>query len=35
MSSASIIFPHQLFEKNPCLKKGRKVYLVEEYRDIR
>jgi deoxyribodipyrimidine photolyase-related protein len=31
MNSVSIIFPHQLFEKNPCLRKGNKVYLVEEY----
>jgi deoxyribodipyrimidine photolyase-related protein len=30
MSSVSIIFPHQLFEKNPCLRKDHKVYLVEE-----
>jgi deoxyribodipyrimidine photolyase-related protein len=31
MSRVSIIFPHQLFEKNPCLRTGNKVYLVEEY----
>ncbi|MBN1789638.1 MAG: cryptochrome/photolyase family protein [Bacteroidales bacterium] len=31
MSSVSIVFPHQLFEKNPCLRKGNKVYLVEEF----
>ena len=30
MSAASIIFPHQLFEKNPVLKKSQPVYLVEE-----
>jgi deoxyribodipyrimidine photolyase-related protein len=31
MSSVSIIFPHQLFEKNPCLRKGNQVYLIEEF----
>ncbi|MFN5985218.1 MAG: cryptochrome/photolyase family protein [Fluviicola sp.] len=30
MKECSIIFPHQLFEENPCLKKGRTVFLVEE-----
>ncbi len=30
MNAASIIFPHQLFEKNPILKKNQPVYLVEE-----
>ena len=30
MNSVSIIFPHQLFEKNPCLRKDTKVLLVEE-----
>jgi deoxyribodipyrimidine photolyase-related protein len=30
MGSVSLIFPHQLFEKNPILKKIRPVYLVEE-----
>lgn len=27
----SLIFPHQLFEENPCLDFKREVYLVEEY----
>ena len=27
----SIVFPHQLFELNPCLEKNRKIYLVEEF----
>jgi deoxyribodipyrimidine photolyase-related protein len=31
MSSVSIVFPHQLFEKNPCLRKETKVFLVEEH----
>ncbi|MFN3841122.1 MAG: cryptochrome/photolyase family protein [Cyclobacteriaceae bacterium] len=26
----SLIFPHQLFQENPALKKGRKVILIEE-----
>lgn len=30
-NSASIIFPHQLFEKNPVLEKGRVVFLIEEF----
>jgi len=30
MNAASLVFPHQLFEKNPCIAKGRKVILVEE-----
>lgn len=30
MNSVSIIFPHQLFEKNPCLRKDTKVLMVEE-----
>jgi len=29
--SISLIFPHQLFEINPCIDKQRKIYLVEEY----
>jgi deoxyribodipyrimidine photolyase-related protein len=29
--SVSIVFPHQLFKDNPCLKKGNEVYLVEEH----
>jgi deoxyribodipyrimidine photolyase-related protein len=27
---ASLIFPHQLYEKNPVLKKSRRVYLYED-----
>jgi deoxyribodipyrimidine photolyase-related protein len=27
----SLIFPHQLFEENPCLDLKREVYIVEEY----
>ena len=30
MSEVSIIFPCQLFKKNPALKKGRTIFLVEE-----
>jgi deoxyribodipyrimidine photolyase-related protein len=28
---AALIFPHQLFIDNPCLRKGREVYLVEDH----
>jgi len=31
MKSASLIFPHQLFEKSPLLQTNVPVYLVEEY----
>ena len=31
MKSVSIIFPHQLFEENPCLRRNRKVFMVEEF----
>lgn len=31
MNSATIIFPHQLFENHPALAKDRPVYLVEEW----
>lgn len=31
MNSATLIFPHQLFENNPALLPGVKVYLVEEH----
>lgn len=31
MSEAAIIFPHQLFEDNPVIAKGREIYLLEEY----
>ena len=30
MTSATLIFPNQLFEKHPGLENGRQVYLVEE-----
>ena len=30
-NEVSLIFPHQLFENNPCLKENRSVYIVEEY----
>jgi deoxyribodipyrimidine photolyase-related protein len=31
MHEISLIFPHQLFEKNPVLSKARKVVLLEEF----
>ena len=31
MSAISLLFPHQLFEKNPALKKGQPVFMVEEF----
>lgn len=31
MPAATIIFPHQLFEKHPSLAKGQLVFLVEEW----
>jgi len=31
MKSVNLIFPHQLFEKNPLLKNKHPVYLVEEF----
>jgi deoxyribodipyrimidine photolyase-related protein len=31
MSAISLLFPHQLFENNPALKKGQPVVIVEEY----
>jgi len=31
MSAVSIIFPHQLFKNNPCLKPEQKVVLIEEH----
>ncbi len=31
MKTATIIFPHQLFEKNPAVSKDAEVFLVEEY----
>ena len=31
MSEISIVFPHQLFKKNPALLKERKIFLVEEF----
>lgn len=30
MSAVTLLFPHQLFERNPALEKGRPVLLVEE-----
>lgn len=30
MSSATLIFPHQLFENHPALAKGRPIYLAED-----
>lgn len=30
MSSAALVFPHQLFENHPALAKGRPVYLAED-----
>lgn len=30
MKSATLIFPHQLFEKHPAIEKGRSIYLVED-----
>ena len=30
MSEATLVYPHQLFKNSPAIKKGRKVYLVEE-----
>lgn len=31
VSEISILFPHQLFESNPALKRGRPVFMLEEY----
>lgn len=31
MNEVVLIFPHQLFEQHPALKKGRQVYLLEEW----
>lgn len=31
IQSVSLVFPHQLFEKNPCIDKQRIVYIIEEY----
>lgn len=31
MRSATIVFPHQLFEHNPALLPGSEIYLVEEF----
>lgn len=30
MAEATLIYPHQLFEESKALKKGRRVYLIEE-----
>jgi deoxyribodipyrimidine photolyase-related protein len=31
MSAATIIFPHQLFKTNLALKKGNKIFIIEEF----
>ena len=31
MNTTGIIFPHQLFKKNPAVAKGRPIYLIEEF----
>jgi deoxyribodipyrimidine photolyase-related protein len=31
MKKAAIIFPHQLFEKNPAISNESEIYLVEEF----
>ncbi|NMC38908.1 MAG: cryptochrome/photolyase family protein [Bacteroidales bacterium] len=31
MQSVSLVFPHQLFEKNPCIDRQRVIYISEEY----
>jgi deoxyribodipyrimidine photolyase-related protein len=31
MKAVSLVFPHQLFENNPCLKTGRTIIMVEEF----
>lgn len=31
IKSASLVFPHQLLEKNPCIDKRRIIYIIEEY----
>ncbi len=31
MKQASLVFPHQLFENNPCIAPNRDVYIIEEY----
>lgn len=30
-SSISLVFPHQLYEDNPCVSKSRRVYLMEDH----
>ncbi|MBU6173610.1 MAG: cryptochrome/photolyase family protein, partial [Planctomycetes bacterium] len=30
MSEATLVYPHQLFQSNPAIKKGRDVYLIED-----
>jgi len=27
----SLVFPHQLFEQNPCLARERPIWLIEEF----
>ncbi len=31
MKKITLLFPHQLFEENPVVKKGQEIYLVEEH----
>jgi len=31
MKEAVLIFPHQLFEVHPCLKRDREIYIIEEF----
>lgn len=31
MKEVTLVFPHQLFEQNPAVKKGREIFLVEEF----
>lgn len=31
IQSVSLVFPHQLFEKNPCIDKQRLIYIIEEF----
>jgi hypothetical protein len=30
MKEVSLVYPHQLFEDNPCIAKGRDVFLLED-----
>lgn len=31
MSAVTLLFPHQLFEKHPALRKNQTVFIVEEF----